>query len=150
MDSGMALRKSATLTAAEAYEAKIIPLDSDLTIPQIICVMDTLLQAEMSFYQGNNLLQTVFTCLYLHDLTRLQNPYLIVYCYLTLKLCSFIRSMVQSTDIVDEEDFNGIIYSFRLPDGIKEDDVIRMSILAENELTQKISKAKGKQLDGLL
>jgi len=150
MDSGMALQLKPTYTAEEAYKSQIIPTDSSLTISQIILLMDELFRAEVGFYQGHNLLQTIFTCYYLHDLRKLENAYLLVYMYATLKQCSLMRDMVQQTDISNEEDFNGIQYGFRLLDKVPTEDMLRMITLAEEDLTLKISKAKGKDLEDVV
>lgn len=146
MDSGMALQINPTYTAEECYRADLIPKDTSLSTSQIILLMDQVFQSEICFYSGQNLIQTIFTCLYIHDLQKLNNPYLLVYFYATLKSCSLMREMVLSTDIVDEEDFNGIIYGFRLLDDITKDQMLYMINLAESDLSEKIKKAKGEEI----
>ena len=144
MDSGMALQACPTFTAKEARSAKLIPEDESLSIDQIILVMDRLCQAETAFYQGHNLLQTVFSCLYVHDIRPLTNVYLQVYIYATLKMCSFVREIISQTDIYEEEDFNGVLFGFHLSDKLEIELLFKMISLAEEELTKKIYKAQGK------
>ena len=140
MDSGMELQITPTFTVKEAREGGLLPSDNTLNMLQVILVMDRLFQAEIAFYKGHNLLQTIFSCLYIHDLRELTNPFLQVYFYATLKCCNLIRETVAQTDICEEEDFNGIQFGFHLSDKLERDTLFKMLSLTEDILLSKINE----------
>ena len=138
MDSAMEMAERPTLKLNEAYRAGLLPRDDTLQPAQIMAVMDRMMQAEVAFYQGHNLLQTLFTCYYLHDLRPLQQMPLRVYGHATLKAASVMREMIMQTDIFDEEDFNGVLFGFRLLSDVPS--VFDMIDLACADLSSRLEK----------
>ncbi|KAL2919398.1 N-alpha-acetyltransferase, non-catalitic subunit [Polyrhizophydium stewartii] len=81
----------------------------DWTVPEI-----------MEWLSGQPVSQTVFTCVYLHDLPSVSSR--IVHSFLQLLLCQMARarSFVHEQGIFFEEDFNMDLYGFELePRGVK-------------------------------
>lgn len=144
MDSGMQLQKTPTYTAIEAKKSGMLIEDSLLTVGQMILLFDNIFQAEISFYQGNNILQSIFTCLYLHDISDIKNPLLLSYSKILLKTCSVFRDLVLSTSFYEEEDFNGVLCGFQLLDNFNKQDILHAVSTQEEILSKKILKVKNK------
>ena len=134
MDSGVAMRLSPTLLASEAERAGRLAQDKSFSTDQIVLLMDQLLAAEVAFYQGHNPLQTFLTCLLLHDLRRISNPFLRTYAYSLIRACDLMREMVTQTDICDDEDFNSFMIGYHLLPEVPLDSLYRMIDLARAEL----------------
>ena len=53
----------------------------------------------MTWLNGHSLAQTLFTCLYLHDVGTLLNPTLSVYCKLLLLSANLLRNLVERSSV---------------------------------------------------
>ncbi|KAH8968898.1 hypothetical protein BDL97_02G006600 [Sphagnum fallax] len=107
MDAGMATTKYKT--ADEAIESGAAPIN--LSVHQLVDVMDHLLACEATWHKGHPLAQTVFSCLYLLKLERTTpNSLLHAFCTSVRATCSLVRTTVALADIHEEEDFVTIAY----------------------------------------
>ncbi len=74
------------------------PLELDLE--SLLALLDGMLLREVAWYRGNFLAETLYTCLYLHDMERLKsNAILKVFCELTRSTCLQIISLVHRAGI---------------------------------------------------
>lgn len=110
MDSGMNFANVKGL--ADSERLGILPKATDLSLEHIIHIMDKLVAAEILHFQGHTLIQTLFSCLYLHDPERLLsgNETLLYYVLSLLRRIHIIRESIVLADNYEEEDF--IYYPF--------------------------------------
>ncbi|KAL3701462.1 hypothetical protein R1sor_019484 [Riccia sorocarpa] len=139
MDAGMTT--SGYKTVEEAIERGAAPVD--LTISQIIDVMDHLLSCEATWHKGHSLAQTVFSCLYMLKLDRTTpNVLLHAYCKITRATCSLVRTAIVLSDIHEEEDF--VTFGFGLPLDAEGDSKCLASLNAVEEvLARQLRGCKG-------
>jgi len=141
MDSGMNSEKVHSLQ--ERLDLGTIPQDTALSIPNLIGIMDSLLSCETMWFLGNTLAQTLFTCLYLHNIPMLKNNFLLVFARLMMKNCEVLRLAAMKADVHEEEDFITHLFGMSLIDGSSEADAATMMKEVEELLLAKIKKAKG-------
>jgi hypothetical protein len=68
--------------------------------------VDKLICLFVAWLKGNSLLQTVFTCLYLHDVDEVSDPRLGAVCTAVLKAVEHVTEVVNRSDVWEEEDFS--------------------------------------------
>ncbi|QDZ20087.1 NatC auxiliary subunit of N-alpha-acetyltransferase [Chloropicon primus] len=91
-------------TPAELFKAGMAPLQLDFR--SLLSLLDGILAREVCWYNGSFIAETLYTCLYLHDMDRLSsNSILKAYCELTRLTCLKIVSVVHRAGITEEEDF---------------------------------------------
>ena len=89
---------------SELLEAGMAPLEMDLDT--LLSLLDGMLEREINWYRGSFLAETLYTCLYLHDMERLaSNSILKAFCELTRLTCLKIVSVVHRAGVTEEEDF---------------------------------------------
>jgi len=104
MDTGMNQNKSVSGTHEELIQGGFAPLE--LSAGETTQLMDQILESEVSWYQGHFLAETVYTCLYLLDLERLDANWIIkAFCELTRLTCLELISIVTKAGVCEEEDF---------------------------------------------
>ncbi|KAL2649468.1 hypothetical protein R1flu_017596 [Riccia fluitans] len=139
MDAGMTT--TGYKTVDEAIEKGAAPVD--LTVAQIIDVMDHLFSCEATWHKGHSLAQTVFSCLYMLKLDRTApNASLHAYCKITRATCSLVRAAIVLSDIHEEEDF--VTFGFGLPLDAEGDSKCLASLNAVEEvLARQLRGCKG-------
>jgi hypothetical protein len=104
VDIGVIADQSNTGVPSELFEAGKAPLELDST--RLLSLLDGMLAREISWYRGNFLAETLYTCLYLHDMERLKgNSILKAYCELTRLTCLEVTSVIHRAGVSEEEDF---------------------------------------------
>ncbi len=90
----------------------------DLREPEVIAVMDRLLQMEVAWHDRYLLCQTVYTSLYVSSVARVQDtlPDLHAYCLSVDVLSSFLYDAVYSNRVCCDEDVSVILCGVRLSD----------------------------------
>eukprot|EP00041_Stephanoeca_diplocostata_P010520 m.167050 g.167050 ORF g.167050 m.167050 type:complete len:724 (+) comp18182_c0_seq1:186-2357(+) len=145
MDSGMV---NTTQTKKVQIKSHTQALDAGLQVSgfsnsELVHVMDKILSLVASWLHGHTLAQTVFTCLYLHDPTIVQDDILKPYCIGALKVVDIIRELVQRADVYEEEDFQASAQGFYLCE--------KVPVLASiAELNTQISFLEGTKGDGVI
>ncbi|CAG9806815.1 unnamed protein product [Chironomus riparius] len=138
MDIGMIDEKEkAPLTFEVAVKTGQLKLD-DLQCDELIGIYDSLFSCLVSWLEGHSPAQTVFTCLYLHDTTVINDKYLASFCNGILKLTGIIRKFITSARVYEEEDFQPAIYNFNLCSELSDQKVVAMMKEAENDIQKKI------------
>eukprot|EP00250_Pteridium_aquilinum_P007829 c17472_g1_i1 orf=715-2403(-) len=138
MDAGMA--GSGVITLEDAIESGKAPID--LSVLELIDVMDHLLSCEATWHRGHSLAQTVFSCLYLLNLDRTSpNALLHSYCKTIRANCNLIRTAVSTVHSNEEEDLFTV--AFGLP--LEGDDGKCLSglHLVEEVVTRQFKGSKG-------
>lgn len=140
MDAGMNTSTIYTLDVAMA-EGK---LPCELSIPQILAVIDELVACEANWHSGDSAIHTLYTCLYLHDPDILKAPILRTYVRCLLKTCDIVRAVILDANIFEEEDFSANKFSFDLGENLDEDTVLHDIRKVEQELELQLRQANGK------
>lgn len=110
MDSGMNYSKILSLEAA--IEKNLLIPSAELKPEAVIFLIDKLINAELLHYQGHTLIQTLYSCYYVHDPIKLlkDNPIIFSFVLTTLRRAFLIRESIVLADNYEEEDF--IYYTF--------------------------------------
>lgn len=109
----------------------------DIPFPEQIGIIDTTWACFVAWLDGHSLAQTVFTNLYLH------NPHLIVdrplksFCIAIYKLIDIIKEFVSRGLVFEEEDFQPMVYGYRLNPDVSEIRTVGMLKEVEDELNRK-------------
>lgn len=144
MDSG--IDAEGVYTFEEAQKANLLP--AELTIPQVIAIMDKALCCELSWYTGYNLAQTVLTCLYAHKPQAVPNRWLKTYACSVTKTCDEVRTMVMNADVYEEGDFLTSTFGFALGSDLDRSKLLTELKEVEEDLQNKVKLRKG-QTKGL-
>ena len=82
---------------------------TDLSNPEISAIIDRLWNLELCFYDGSSMAQSVFTCLYAHEVVfnklKSASPVLHALIAATLRTCSRTQELVIQSQVCFEEDF---------------------------------------------
>eukprot|EP00002_Diphylleia_rotans_P018664 TRINITY_DN3612_c0_g1_i3.p1 TRINITY_DN3612_c0_g1~~TRINITY_DN3612_c0_g1_i3.p1 ORF type:complete len:628 (-),score=113.17 TRINITY_DN3612_c0_g1_i3:516-2399(-) len=108
MDAGMSA--SVCPRFEDRLENGQIPLE--LTKDEVLAVMDELISLEVAWLDGLPVVQTIFTCLYMHKPSIIQNKHLRVYCDALLKSCEQYKNMISLAQVYHDEDFLGHTFGF--------------------------------------
>ena len=111
MDAGMLCNRgnNKPYTFEEAAKAGVIKLDG-LTASEIIGIIDSTYSCIVSWLEGHNLAQTVFTNLYLHEPEQIVDKTLKVFCYAIYEIIVEIRECIFRAGVFEEEDFQGVMF----------------------------------------
>uniref|UniRef100_A0A0A9XKI1 Protein MAK10 homolog n=1 Tax=Lygus hesperus TaxID=30085 RepID=A0A0A9XKI1_LYGHE len=138
MDAGMLCNRGrkAPLTFSQAVETKILKLE-DIPYSEQIGIMDTTWSCVVTWLDGHSLAQTVFTNLYLHNPHIIVDKSLKAFCIAIYRLIDLIKDFVTRGLVFEEEDFQPMIYGYRLNPDISEVRVIGMLKEVEDEMNRK-------------
>ncbi|XP_074992065.1 N-alpha-acetyltransferase 35, NatC auxiliary subunit-like [Calonectris borealis] len=86
----------------------------------------------ITWLEGHSLAQTVFTCLYIHNLDFIEDPAMKAFALGILKICDIAREKVNKATVFEEEDFQSMTYGFKMANSVTDlrvtgfmDDVFR-------------------------
>lgn len=66
----------------------------NLECAELIGIFDALFSCLISWLEGHSPVQTIFTCLYLHDTASIRDKYLMSFCNGILKLTGVIKKFI--------------------------------------------------------
>jgi hypothetical protein len=137
MDAGMI---TDAVTVEKAFGTPLMP--RELTAGQIVHIMDQIMVSEMHWLAGHSLAQSVFTCLYLHDIENIADHRLATMARAVLKCCAIVRNMVVQADFYEEEDFVPQTFGFSLCEMIPEPEILAELARVEDRLSARIKWLK--------
>ncbi|KAL1110430.1 hypothetical protein AAG570_007961 [Ranatra chinensis] len=148
MDAGMLCNRGckAPLTFNQAVENKMLQLE-DVPYSDQIGIVDTTWACMVAWLDGNSLAQTVFTNLYLHNPHRIQDRPLKSFCIAIYKLIDVIRDFVSRGLVFEEEDFQPMIYGYRLIPDVSDVRACGMLREVEDELNRKLRSSPSEKVD---
>ncbi|CAO3625970.1 unnamed protein product [Cunninghamella blakesleeana] len=139
MDTGMVIEE-------EGKKKEKYDINQVLNPLQIIWIMDKLLSCEMAWISGHSLAQTVYTCIYFHqvptlmdipppplnttDIDLIMQSILKAYILTSVKCCQHIWKEMISGNIFEEEDFATNLFGLSLYDQLLDVDVFNDLSLA--------------------
>lgn len=108
-------------------------LRDPLTIEGEHRVADILIGEVLNWLSGTLYIQSVHSCLFMVDRTKLLNRDLGIFCEEVLKSCTGLRQFVMTSGVADEEDFIGYMFGFN-------DEVRSESVLAPKlDVSERLS-----------
>uniref|UniRef100_A0A674AAQ4 N-alpha-acetyltransferase 35, NatC auxiliary subunit n=1 Tax=Salmo trutta TaxID=8032 RepID=A0A674AAQ4_SALTR len=110
----------------------------DLSLPELIGIMDTCFCCLITWLEGHSLAQTVFTCLYVHNPDLIEDPALKAFTLGILKVCDIAREKVNKAAVFEEEDFQAMTYGFKMANNVTDLRVTGMLKDVEDELQRKV------------
>uniref|UniRef100_A0A6I8S8L0 N-alpha-acetyltransferase 35, NatC auxiliary subunit n=1 Tax=Xenopus tropicalis TaxID=8364 RepID=A0A6I8S8L0_XENTR len=90
----------------------------DLSLPDLIGIMDTCFCCLITWLEGHSLAQTVFTCLYVHNPDLIEDPAMKAFALGILKICDIVREKVNKAAVFEEEDFQSMTYGFKMANSV--------------------------------
>uniref|UniRef100_A0A672IUQ9 N-alpha-acetyltransferase 35, NatC auxiliary subunit n=1 Tax=Salarias fasciatus TaxID=181472 RepID=A0A672IUQ9_SALFA len=110
----------------------------DLSLPELIGIIDTCFCCLITWLEGHSLAQTVFTCLYVHNPDLIEEPALKAFALGMLKVCDIAREKVNKAAVFEEEDFQAMTYGFKMANNVTDLRVTGMLKDVEDELQKKV------------
>ncbi|XP_063228469.1 N-alpha-acetyltransferase 35, NatC auxiliary subunit [Bacillus rossius redtenbacheri] len=139
MDAGMLCNRGskAALNFDQAVQSGALKLD-DLTLAEQIGIVDCTLACLVSWLEGHSLAQTVFTNLYLHKPHQIGDRCVKAFSVSVFKIVDIIKDFVNRALVYEEEDFQPLVYGYRLSPDVSEPRALGMLKEVEDELHRKI------------
>uniref|UniRef100_A0A8C6MA65 N-alpha-acetyltransferase 35, NatC auxiliary subunit n=1 Tax=Nothobranchius furzeri TaxID=105023 RepID=A0A8C6MA65_NOTFU len=116
----------------------------DLSLPELIGVIDTCFCCLITWLEGHSLAQTVFTCLYVHNPDLIEEPALKAFALGLLKVCDIAREKVNKAAVFEEEDFQAMTYGFKMANNVTDLRVTGMLKDVEDELQRKVKSTRSR------
>uniref|UniRef100_A0A8C5BS44 N-alpha-acetyltransferase 35, NatC auxiliary subunit n=1 Tax=Gadus morhua TaxID=8049 RepID=A0A8C5BS44_GADMO len=117
----------------------------DLSLPELIGIIDTCFCCLITWLEGHSLAQTVFTCLYVHSPDLIEDPALKAFALGILKVCDIAREKVNKAAVFEEEDFQAMTYGFKMANNVTDLRVTGMLKDVEEELQRKVKSTRTRQ-----
>ena len=152
MDGGMSIKNhfheqqqgNRILTLKQLIDKDLLKI-SKFTSLELIHLFDQLLSTFHMWLDGHSLALTLFTCVYLHDISIIQDHHLQTICYTFLKLVDYIRERILlKAGLFEEEDFSGTLtYNFPFyRETIKDQMCLNELKKCEDELNKRLRSLK--------
>ncbi|PNF30562.1 N-alpha-acetyltransferase 35, NatC auxiliary subunit [Cryptotermes secundus] len=138
MDAGMLCNRGnkAALSFDQAVEVGALKLQ-DLSLPEEIGIIDSTLSCLVSWLEGHSLAQTVFTNLYLHKPHHIEDRVMKAFSISIFKIVDIIKDFVNRALVFEEEDFQPMVYGYRLIPDVSEPRTMGMLKEVEEELHRR-------------
>uniref|UniRef100_A0A8D3BBE5 N-alpha-acetyltransferase 35, NatC auxiliary subunit n=1 Tax=Scophthalmus maximus TaxID=52904 RepID=A0A8D3BBE5_SCOMX len=146
MDAGMIGNQvnRKVLNFEQAIKESVIKV-KDLSLPELIGIIDTCFCCLITWLEGHSLAQTVFTCLYVHNPDLIEEPALKSFALGILKVCDIAREKVNKAAVFEEEDFQAMTYGFKMANNVTDLRVTGMLKDVEDELQRKVKGTRSRQ-----
>lgn len=134
MDAGMRCNKNKTppLTFDTAVAGGRMKLN-DFTYPELIGIMDSTMACFVSWLEGHSLAQTVYTCLYMHNINAIGDKSMRAFCLGLNNVMRLAKEIILAAAVYEEEDFQPMIFPHPLEE-VSHEAVYASLKLAEDEL----------------
>ncbi|CAB1321655.1 unnamed protein product [Coregonus sp. 'balchen'] len=117
----------------------------DLSLPELIGIMDNCFCCLITWLEGHSLAQTVFTCLYVHNPDLIEDHALKAFALGILKVCDIAREKVNKAAVFEEEDFQAMTYGFKMANNVTDLRVTGMLKDVEDELQRRVKSTRSRQ-----
>uniref|UniRef100_A0A8C2LXA7 N-alpha-acetyltransferase 35, NatC auxiliary subunit n=2 Tax=Cricetulus griseus TaxID=10029 RepID=A0A8C2LXA7_CRIGR len=114
----------------------------DLTLPELIGIMDTCFCCLITWLEGHSLAQTVFTCLYIHNPDFIEDPAMKAFALGILKICDITREKVNKAAVFEEEDFQSMTYRFKMSNSVTDLRVTGMLKDVEDDMQRRVKSTR--------
>lgn len=145
MDAGMMCNRGCkkVLNFDQALKAGKLKI-KDITPSEQIGIIDATLACLVTWLEGHSLAQTVFTNLYLHKPLLIEDKVIKAFSIYSLKLLDIIREFISKAAVFEEEDFQPVVYGYKLANDITEAQATSMMKEVEEELQRKVKMTRSK------
>ncbi|GFU02843.1 n-alpha-acetyltransferase 35, NatC auxiliary subunit [Nephila pilipes] len=145
MDAGMMCNRGnkKVLNFDQALKANKLKI-KDLTVEEQIGIIDATLACLVTWLEGHSLAQTVFTNLYLQKPHMVEDKIIRAFCIHSLKLLDVIREFIDKPGMFEEEDFQPVMYGYKLANDIPVGKATAMLKEVEEELLKKVKQSRSK------
>lgn len=110
----------------------------NLTPAECIGIIDSTLACLVSWLEGHSLAQTVFTNLYLHRPYQVQDRVMRALTICVYKVIDIIKDFINRALVFEEEDFQPMMYGYKLKPDVSESRAIGMLKEVEDDLQKKM------------
>ncbi|CAF3203760.1 unnamed protein product [Rotaria socialis] len=151
MDGGMSIKHhfqeqkqgNRILTLKQLIDKQLLKI-TKFTSTELIYLFDQLLSTFHMWLDGHSLALTLFTCVYLHDVTIIDDSHLRTICFTFIKLVDYIRERILlKAGLFEEEDFSGTLtYNFPFYRDFKEQTCLTDLKKSEDELNKRLRSLK--------
>ncbi|KAH0628222.1 hypothetical protein JD844_009094 [Phrynosoma platyrhinos] len=117
----------------------------DLSLPELIGIMDTCFCCLITWLEGHSLAQTVFTCLYIHNPDFIEDPAMKAFALGILKICDIAREKVNKAAVFEEEDFQSMTYGFKMANSVTDLRVTGMLKDVEDDMQRRVKSTRSRQ-----
>ncbi|XP_032809188.1 N-alpha-acetyltransferase 35, NatC auxiliary subunit isoform X1 [Petromyzon marinus] len=117
----------------------------DLTLSELIGIIDTCFCCLITWLEGHSLAQTVFTCLYLHNPELIEDPAMKAFALGILKVCDIARDKINKASVFEEEDFHSMTYGFKMANNVTDLRVTGMLKDVEDDFQKKVKNTRSRQ-----
>ncbi|XP_069481951.1 N-alpha-acetyltransferase 35, NatC auxiliary subunit isoform X3 [Ambystoma mexicanum] len=117
----------------------------ELSLPELIGIMDTCFCCLITWLEGHSLAQTVFTCLYVHNPDLIDDPTMKAFALGILKVCDIAREKVNKAAVFEEEDFQSMTYGFKMANSVTDLRVTGMLKDVEEDMQRRVKSTRSRQ-----
>ncbi|XP_013788956.2 N-alpha-acetyltransferase 35, NatC auxiliary subunit-like [Limulus polyphemus] len=145
MDAGMMCNRGnkKVMNFDQALKAGKLKVD-DLNAEEEIGIIDATLACLVTWLEGHSLAQTVLTNLYLHKPQDVEDRVVKAFSICMLKLVDLIKDFVNKAGVFEEEDFQPVVYGYKLADDITNVRAAGMMREIEEDLQRKVKMTRNK------
>lgn len=145
MDAGMMCNfgNKKVMNFDQALAAGILKT-SDLSTDEHIGIIDSTLACLVTWLEGHSLAQTVFTNLYLHKPHMIEDKVMKAFSVCVLKMVDTIKNFVNKAAVFEEEDFQPVVYGYKLACDVTDVRAAGMMKEVEDELSRKVKSTRVK------
>ncbi|XP_042909668.1 N-alpha-acetyltransferase 35, NatC auxiliary subunit isoform X2 [Parasteatoda tepidariorum] len=145
MDAGMMCNRGSkkVLNFDQALKAGKLKI-KDLSAEEQIGIIDATLACLVTWLEGHSLAQTVFTNLYLQKPHLVEDKIIRAFSIHLLKMLEVIRDFVNKAGVFEEEDFQPVMYGYKLANEIPIGKATTMMKEVEDELQKKVKITRSK------
>ncbi|KAH8039991.1 hypothetical protein HPB51_009247 [Rhipicephalus microplus] len=145
MDAGMMCNfgNKKVMNFDQAVSAGALKI-ADLSPAEHIGIIDSTLACLVTWLEGHSLAQTVFTNLYLHKPHQVEDKVIKAFSVCVLKMVDMIKNFVTKAAVFEEEDFQPVVYGFKLAWDVTEVRAAGMMKEIEDELSKKVKATRAK------
>lgn len=120
-------------TLEEAIERGVLKC-SDHSPEELVGIMDEVLACIATWLEGHTLAQTVFTCMYLLDIEKVENIYLRAFSLAIVKTVEYMRACICQGRVFAEDDQQGVCHGFNMLGQVSESAIVASLKEAEERL----------------
>lgn len=145
MDAGMMCNRGSkkVLNFDQALKAGKLKI-KDFTVSEQIGIIDATLACLVTWLEGHSLAQTVFTNLFLQKPHLVEDKVIRAFSIHILKLLDSIKEFINKASVFEEEDFQPVMYGYKLANDIPEGKASAMLKEVEDELQKKVKHTRSK------
>lgn len=146
MDAALQWRtfRSYPRTLEEAIERGDLKC-SDHSPEELIGIMDEVLACIATWLEGHTLAQTVFTCMYLLDIDKVENVYLRAFSLAIVKTVEYMRACICQGRVFAEDDQQGVCHGFNMLSRVSESTIVATLKEAEEKLQNILKQSSLEQ-----